>query len=319
MPDIFDQSSDVSRKQLCSFAGRLPEATAVRVLKIAAEHTTSQGAYAWPEAMMFPTATAEDTLLSRAYFNCQRQKLAAEVAEAVDRQLGAAEALFGIHEDFSPRPIVKTASESSAELLPGRYSVSGAAGLKAAGEEFQTKYARLNVEDRLEFAGNFVKTAEDWGVSEDLPDMVRIYAGYADTDKNTLCDQLLMRKAACQRSGKDGCLYNMLAEQLKEADVEKSSFIEKVALADAIHQLDDALGFTAPAYDRRMPDAYRIVFNKEAEDAAAALPEAQTLTKADIVARYGEGVLDEVEDDSGKLIPEAVQRIMNLFGTGGKA
>lgn len=316
MPDIFDQNSDKSRKRLYGLARSLPEKTAALVLKTASNHTGGNSNYAWPEAQMFPTSSAEDTLLSRAYFTGQREKIAAETASAIDERLSAAEALYGMDNRFTKRPVVKIAHTKTAELLDGRYYVDGIAALRDAGKEFQEKYARLNMDDRIEFACNFIKTALDWGAEDAIPSMALVYSGFSGTDKDTLCNHLMMRKAACLRSGKDGSAYEMLAEHLKLAELDESTAMEKAALADAIHKLDDANGFTAEKYDRVMPDAYRIVFNKTAEESKPDEPAEQLPDKADLIGRYGEGVLDIVEDDEGNLIPEAVREVMKVFGHG---
>lgn len=325
---IRDQRSDTSRAVIIKLASHLCNQNladeAVRIaLSDDQPHGRGKVVYASESRKMFPLGSAEDVLLSRVYFTGQREKLAEKEAAAIDDRIAAYETLYGLDMDCTLKPAVKVAAEEpqSAQLLEG-FSVSGEEELVKSGEAFSQHYLQLNIDDRLDFSKEYVKTASEWGVSDKVPDVIAAYAGEAACDPQLLKQQLVFRKAAALRTGTPGTEYAKLAELLEDVDLASASQEEKMNLAEAIHGLDTQYGFTKRAYDRRMPDAYRIVFNtikKAEEDAASPSDKAadkspSEMTKADIIARFGDGALEELESENGDIDYGRLTQIISLFG-----
>lgn len=321
---IRDQRSDTSRAVIIKLANRLCDQNlAAEAVHVALQGDQLRGArktvYASEARELFPLGSVEDVLLSRVYFTGQREKLAAEEAARIDDKIAAYETLYGLNIDCALAPVEKLASEEekTAQLLEG-FSVSGEEDLVKSGEEFSQRYLQLAMEDRLDFSREYVKTASEWGVSEPVPAVISAYAGEAACDPELLKQQLMFRKAAALRTGKPGTEYVKLAKLLEDVDFTSASQEEKMNLAEAIHSLDAQYGFTKRAYDRHMPDAYRIVFNtiKQAEEDSdkPAGKSPSEMTKADIIARFGDGALDELENENGGIDYTRLTELMSLFG-----
>lgn len=314
-----DQRSDVSRRVLVAIARRLADpAVAEELLKTAAAMRPEREAavYAWPERNTFPLDSAEDVLLSRAYFEAQREGLEQQTAARIEERLAAHEILRGRSPNMAFKERKKTAAEAALELLPGIH-VAGAEELRQAGEDFKTHHLRLDYDERRAFARNYVKRAQTLLV-DDLPQEVRIYAGLSRVrPPEALRKHLELRKAAALRRGKDGTAYEKLAQSLEETQPELVSPEEWGALAATIHTLDMEHGVTDGRNARRLPDACRVVFTGENPvDPAcetAAPPEAAP-DKQELVRRFGEGVLEDVERPDGGLDVRRIAEIMRLFG-----
>lgn len=194
----------------------------------------------------------------------------------------------------------KTASEGT-YLLPSLYlcKVANEADLKKAAALFDKEHQKLELHERVEFSQNYVKIAENFN-NVDYPVSIIKYAGMPDTDMANLQYLLEMRTAAANNMGLPGDGYKKIAELLDAGIRDKE---DQVKLAAAIHTLDQVHGF-----DRRrnMCDAYDMVFNKVAEDE----PKPQKLTKAEIVAKYGEGILAEIEDEDGEINYDKFDKIV---------
>lgn len=314
---LFDQRTDVSRAFLVKTASRLHDKDlASELLKIAEECGSDTSCYACEDGMLFPVDSREQTMLSRVYFNGQRGMFTKEAAEEIDRTLSVYEQLYGITGDFTLSGIRKTASEESHELLPG-YSVSGASGLKRASREFMEKQAKMSIQDRVEFSTNFVKCASENSV--DVPEAIQQYGGGYECDYERLQSALRLRKIAAKRAGKDGTAFDKFASEIKQSFIKNASYEDLSGIAGQIQKLDETFGFDSPWYDSRMPNSWQAVFNKVAEEVFAGKDEEKTknpesMTKADIVARFGEDALDAIEDENGEIDYARLKEVMKLFG-----
>lgn len=314
---LLDQRTDVSRAFLVKTASRLHDKDlASKLLKIAEECGNDTSCYACEDGMLFPVDSREQTMLSRVYFNGQRGMFTKEAAEEIDRTLSVYEKLYNIDNDFSLAGLRKTASEENHELLPG-YNVRGKGGIQRAGREFMEKQAKMSIQDRVEFSSNFMKCASDNGV--DIPESIKQYGGGYGCDYERLQSALRLRKIAAKRAGKDGTPYEELAGKLTKVAVDNSSQEELAGLAGFMQKMDQDYGFDSPWYDSRMPNAWQAVFNKTAEEMVANKDEEKTknpesMTKADVVARFGEDALDEIENENGEIDYAKLKEVIKLFG-----
>lgn len=313
---IKDQHSDKSRALLVKCASRLnDQKLAEQVLAAGLEKKAStSNEYAWEDASLFPVGTPEETAVSRVYFNGQREKIASAIADKIDARLSAFEELHGIHGDFSLRKLEKKAADDAIELLPG-YTVHGDAGLEKAGKEFIEKKAQLSISDRAKFANAYIKEAAMRGLR--TPDEIVQYTGMYSCDPDMLSQALSLRKTACWRAGMDGRPFVDLAEALGKADVQKATFQEKVAMTETIGALDAKFGLDSPYYDNRLPNAWESVFNTktaEDDDASAVKIDPQSMTKADIAARYGDEAVDALDDGHGNIDRDRLAKVVQMLG-----
>ncbi len=124
------------------------------------------------------------------------------------------------------------------------------------------------------------------------------------------------------KTGKDGAPYEELAVKLTKVAVDNSSQEDLAGLAGFMQKMDQSYGFDSPWYDSRMPNAWQAVFNKTAEEAFAGKDEEkakapESMTKADVVARFGEDALDEIEDENGAIDYAKLKEVIKLFGGSG--
>lgn len=303
---IFDQRTDRSGSYLVKLAAQLVDQ------KLAGELVDSfftMDRHASGEA--FPVSSADDVRFSRLYFEGQREKLAADDAERIDRKLSVYEALYGVdcHYEFKPK-MAKVAAQTVA-LLP-TVKVASLDELNQAGRDFSEKHRDLSFEDRVTFSQNFVKCA--WCNEASIPDDVRLYAGH-DVEQNAHLEEYLrLRKTACDRAGKDGTAYEKLASLISGMAMDQEDLMK---LACAVYEADRKHGLTLRKYDKKLPDAWHSVFQcKQAEEEAdTAADEPQELTKADVIARYGEDAIDAVQNEEGEIDQKRLARVMRLFNT----
>ncbi len=318
---LLDQRTDISRAFLVKTASRLHDKElASNLLKIAEKSPDDAGGfscYACEDGMLFPVDSKEQTMLSRLYFNGQRGMFTEKTAAAIDSTLSVYEQLYGIEGDFSLAGLCKTASAETHELLPG-YSVRGTAGLKRAEREFMEKQAKMSIQDRVEFSSNFIKAASDNGLG--VPEDIARYGGSYSCDFDRLQSALRLRKIASKRAGKDGAPFDKLASEIKSDFIKTASQEDLAGLAGRIQRLDEGFGFDSPWYDSRMPNAWQAVFNvKTAEetspgDSSNKSKSPESMTKADVVARFGEDALDEIENENGDIDYGKLKEIIKLFG-----
>lgn len=87
-------------------------------------------------------------------------------------------------------------------------------------------------------------------------------------------------------------------------------------LAEAINMADEAYCLRDMRHGKTIPDAWHSVFQvKQAEDGGeVASAKAEGMSKADIIARYGEGILEEVEDNDGNIDHVRLSQVMRALG-----
>ena len=331
---FYDQQTDTDFTVLHSILQKVANDTLVTTLKgISIDYDgftkVASNMFAWESHRMFPVDTAENTILSKLYFDEQAPLLTEKTAtEHIARRLDTFLELYGVPDVlFSYKPVEKVASTSPVKyaLLPEHgVSVSNAAELVKIGSLFSRDKARLAIPDRVEFSRNFIKAAKDLGVT-DYPTDVAKYAAQLDTDLANTRYLLQMRSTLAQRMGNPGTEYTKLAEQLDTLSMEASNdVLEK--LAETIYLLDKKNGFDHTRYDRHIPCAYASVFNKQAEDTSNVtlsdeereLSDLKSMSKADIIGKYGEGALDTVEEKDGEIdydaLAEIVRKVKNIEG-----
>ena len=118
-------------------------------------------------------------------------------------------------------------------------------------------------------------------------------------------------------AGKDGSAYMKLAEMLEQADPESFTDENLSKLAETVFALDEQNGLSDISYDKRLPDAWHATLAvKVAEDGESELSDEPkpVLDRSDIISRFGEAALDEVENPDGSINQQRLQQIMNLFG-----
>ena len=263
----------------------------------------------------FPTDSASDTFLSRLYFEGQREKIAADKAAEINANLEKYEALYGITNKVVFADLTKQAEDSSAsvvELLP-MCKIASAEELIQSGKDFSEQYENLSSKDRRTFAANFVKAASEHFPDVEIPEQVRLYVEDGVEGRSDIADSILLRKVAMERQGKDSVGYDTLYFDLSEMDTASLPVSDLHKLAVYIDNADNLVGLRETKHGKTIPDAWHTVFQiKKAEvTPASTKPDADSMTKADIIARYGEGILDEVENDDGSIDKERLKTIID--------
>lgn len=272
----------------------------------------------------FPTDTPEDTILSRIYFEGQREKIAADLAGRIDERLRTFEILHGVSVNAAMRPLEKKAAVPVIhELLP-QCKVACESELVQAGKDFSTGYRQLSGRDRVAFAQNFLKVASEMGA--DVPDEVRLYTGVHVVPREDMAEQILLRKVAMDRMGEDSSGYAVLASELRSCDVTAFSRDDLMKLAGAVCLADEACGLERGRFSRSIPDAWHSVMRLKtagelaseakmaADDGRKAGDVARAMDKSDIIGRFGPGALEEVEDGDGRIDTERLAELLELFG-----
>lgn len=314
---VFDQSNDLSQCVLNQALHKIANEDLSNFVKeecLTAEKIASETTYALSDKQLFPVSTLEDTVLSKVYFEHQREKLAdyqeVEAEQVLDTYLN----LYNIPEELFTNTIEKAASENIEHcLLPtlGICKVASAEDLENVGTLFERDYKNLEIAQRVEFASNFVKAASDFGV-KDYPSKVATYIGTLDTDINNLQTLLEARASAASLRGESGEDYTKLAFALKDIDLPTSAELTK--LAEVIHSMDEEHNFTDESYDHRLPDAYHTVFNKEADTTPEDVKNPAHISKSEIIAQYGEDALEALEDNEGNLDTEKLKNLGKIYG-----
>lgn len=322
---LVDQRTDISMASLRKFASMLTDKEfSEAVWEIATSNFTEDGLvkkasytkFAFPEANMFPVDTENDAIISKVYFEAQREKIAENLADRISAKLDTYLDLYGVPSSFEMH-MSKVASSTDfrpRHLIPsvGLFKVAMVQDLDAAYQEFSSAIGEYSVPERVEFCKEFAKVATTIR-SQELPPLVQRYCGMMDSDLDNVRALLGIRKVAASREGKSGDEYAKLATSLQGVEDATPEELEK--LADYILGLDAVYGFTQPKYDKKMPDAYATVFNKQAaapdEDS---LKGEASLTKAEIIAKYGPEALDALEDPEGNVDQEKLKQVMATTG-----
>jgi hypothetical protein len=312
---VIDHRYDKSQKLLYKIAGTLTDSEfAADILTMVTEVSEKVAAFevfADEETAMFPVGTMEDTVLSKLYFDSQREKIAEYKRGDIAEKLATYMDLFNIPESIFEYSTQKVAEDRfSMCLLPSLKicTVTNEAELEKAASLFDKEYTKLNVSQRVEFANNFIKAANTLETHA-YPRNIAKYAGLLDTDFSNLQAMLEYRAAAATRNNKSGEKYIKLAFELNKVEGSPTDE-ERLKLAETIQKMDEELGFTDRKYDHQMPCAFSIVFNKEATNTDNT--DLTPPTKAELVAEYGDGVLDALEDEDGNIDMEKLKTIRGM-------
>lgn len=317
--NIFDQQTDTSRKYLYQAASQLAdESFQAQVKKLAEAPTDStklaSERFAWPEKRLFPVDSMANTVVSKVYFDAQREKLLDKTADEIATRLDTFLNLYDIPEAEFARISEKTAGSGFEPryLVPSMKlcKVAGAESLRKAGDLFEKEHKKLKIAQRVEFSQNFVSAGRELK-EKDFPKAVAKYACMLDTDLSNTEHMLRLRASAARLRGQNGAEYLKLAEQIGEV-TNKPETDELRKLAECIRQLDDRHGFDSRRYREKLPCPYSVVFNKQATQVPDAALDADTMTKADIVARFGEEALDALEDENGKIDKDKLRQFISM-------
>lgn len=284
------------------------------------DHMTklSTDRFADQENCLFPVDTAENTILSKLYFDHQRDQMTEKTASAISSRITAFLDIHGLPEEiFKYKPTEKMASTSACfVLLPEQdmCKVASEEDLHVAGKLFAKEFTNLTVPERVVFSQNFIKAAAHFQISE-YPTEVAKYASQLDTDLSNTKFLLEARALLAARTGQDGQEYTKLAQEL-DTLTEEPKVQELEKLAEVIHTLDVSKGFDAPKYDKHIPCAYSSVFNKVAEESVRDEDkdeeDLKKMDKAAIISKYGDGVLEQVEDEDGNIDIEKLKEVAKM-------
>lgn len=286
--------------------------------------SASSDVFAIPDQRLFPVDSLNNTILSKAYFEHFRNDMPTKVAEEADIKISKYLALHSIPEHIFESKITKVAEEAPdpIELLPslGLCKIANITDLNAAATLFEQDRLNLTVAQRVEFARNFVKAASALKV-ESYPNLIAKYASKLNTDLNRVKVSLDNRAAMTVRSGGDPEKYMKLAAFFDSPEFVETDEESLSKLAEVIHNLDLEVGFDHPKYDRHIASAYDTVFTEPLMDKTAEEMDVDTelenykqMSKADIVGKFGAGVMDEVESDEGDINYKKLKEISTLQG-----
>jgi hypothetical protein len=237
--------------------------------------------FAYPEKMMFPVVDSGNVILSRELFLSNPQQVEPEQISKV------ASALIEAHERFNldiPDELKELTNYSppKPDIFEGETFPVTKQEIQKTASKMASKIQQFPIELRRKFAVNLVKEAEKFDSEDDLPDLIKDYAG---NDVNPeLITSLETRYALAKQAGldKEAEGYMLIAEFVDEHPEElNSSKLEEIA--NLIHNLDRRFGLDR-FYDEHIPDPFRSVFcregllskyheeKKDIEDALSRLP-----------------------------------------------
>ena len=287
----------------------------------------SSNQFADPIQRRYPINNRGNTILSKVYFESSRDQLPEKIASEIEHRLDTYLELHSIPDDiFTGLRKQAAATDDGFEpfyLLPTRQlcKVASVEAMHAAQEAFEKQVHYFPINDRVEFSQTFVKHSSEMQVPV-TSKHINKYAALLNSDLSMTKELLEYRALAAMRTGKSGDSYRKIATELDKIEV-KPDTDELKKLAEVIYGLDQEHGFDVKRYDRFFPCSYSTVFNKEALDEGIAngSPKSEedpidpaSITKADLIARFGEGVLDGVENEDGELDKEAVKDVLKASG-----
>lgn len=301
MPE--DQYTDRSGAALVKIAGRLKSR---RLAKLALDAHSSLGGKTRTSAE-FPCDTPKDVFLSRIYFEGQREKLASCMAEEIDKRLSLYETLHNIPNRVEFRKEANHEPEIY-ELLP-ECKVASKEELFQAGNDFSKNFEKLSSRDRRIFAENFVKVA--MALDVECPDEVKLYAGIDVAPRPDMTACINFRKLAMLRHFRHDGGFGELCDSMGEIDTNNLPNDELVKIAETLDMADNLYNLRDLKACRGIPDAWHSVFMiKHAEAEEPKFPESETMSRADIIGRYGEGILEEIEDENGQIDRDRLAEIL---------
>lgn len=261
---------------------------------------------------LFPSDTPKDAFLSRVYFEGQREKIASEKASEIDNRLSIREELYNLPGKVVFRKEAAPSEPETAELLPN-VKIASKEELIKAGSDFSAQFEKLSAKDRKTFANNFVKIAN--ALSCEIPDEVCLYTNMDTAINPDLVENVHLRKIAMERRQNNAAGYDVLYESLRNSDINTFSNADLQKLASAIELADEANNLRETGHGRTIPDAWHSVFIvKKAEASKQSEAEVENMTKADIISRFGSGILEEIEDANGDIDRTRLSEIIKEFG-----
>ena len=291
----------------------------------------------------FPINSKDNVILSKVYFDYQKSSMEPKLAQIIERKIDTHLDLYGVPESLfiAPESLTKIATEESKAqntiisetyLLPEHNigKVCDKSDLEKLGSDFEQNHMNLDMSDRVQFAQNFVKYASEF-VDIKYPQAVAKYASLLDTDLANTTYLLKLRAGLSHKKGMDSTPYTKLAGLLDEVVTNNGCFADKssglvdvtckkslVKLAETIQNLDEVSGLADRKYDNLIPDSFSSVFNKSAEsadslDGTDSTVNEKTPTKAEVIALYGEDVLEEVEDEDGNIDLKKFKEVEKLI------
>ncbi len=331
VPIIIDQQTDSDFKLFFKIASNINDDLLVQSLEtveiefdVFAKLASTE--FADTENNMFPVNTKENTILSKLYFDIQRDQLLDKVAEDISDRLDTFMELHSVPESiftYNTKVLEKNAATKGlftpVYMLPEHRlcKVANCDDLLTAEVLFDMELSKLPVSDRIQFSQNFMKAAQAFNVSVTSSNIAK-YACVLDTDLDSTTHFLEARAALARRTGQSGTEFLKLADLLSQSEVDGEKAIIK-KLADTILSLDIQYGFDAPKFDGRIPDAYASVFNKEAEDFIPeqdqGVPKLEELSEAEIAAQYGVDSLEESKDENGDIDYDVLREIADVKET----
>ena len=162
-------------------------------------------------------------------------------------------------------------------------------------------------------ANRYCKLASEAGI--EIPSSILLYKLDKLEARPDIKDAVLMHKSACIRQGKNGGVYQKLANALDKSFVDMPGLRK---LATIIDDLDNKLGVRMSKSGRNLPNGLETVFRikKEAEIEQKE-SSGDNVDKATIVARFGDDALNVVEKDDGTLDKDRVNKLVQMFGGNG--
>lgn len=307
---IVDQYSDKSGRELVKIASRLKDE---KLAKLAIDTLFSMER-PYRENASFPSATPKDAFLSRIYFEGQREKIAADQASAIEQRLGVDEELHNLANRVAFKPQIEKVSSSPTVALLPHCKIASKSELFQAGKDFCRDFEKLSSKDRRIFARNFVKTAS--ALNMEIPEDVKLYACVDVEARPDIMDNILLRKVAMEGSGVSTSGFAELYANLMDMDIAKLGCADLYKLAQAIDEADESYGIRETLRGRTIPDAWHSVFQVKRAEQETPGVDMDSMGKAEIISRYGEGALEEVENGEGEIDREKLKNLIMAFGPG---
>lgn len=310
---VVDQYSDKSGAVLVKISSRLNDE---RIAKLALDTLFDMERPLAKEAS-FPSDTARDTFLSRIYFEGQRNKLEKDAALAIEKRLEVAETLHCIPNRAQFKKIAHDNTPLPAISLLPMCKIASKNELIQAGNDFCRDFEKLSSSDRRIFARNFVKAAAVANV--EAPDTIKLYACENVEARTDLADQILLRKIAMEGSSGEDCGFGALYDNIRQIDSSTLKLPELYKLARLLESADNFYGIREKGHGKTIPDAWHSVFQVKKAEIAASAVNIEGMTKAEIISRFGEGALEEVENDEGEIDRAKLKNLVQAMGGGNRA
>ena len=317
-----DQQTDKSKKVLYTILGTLKDTGLKARIKGATMDPKKTEAleskhFAYPMKRLFPVDTKDNTILSMAYFEHQKDALPKAEVSKIKKALDVKSRLFNIPTaDFTKVAATESVDEAPAAprfLLPERQfcKVACCEDIGKAETLFDVGFQNLDLTDRVEFATNFVKAAEEFKANFSSENIEK-YAGVLDYDSAHTQYVLELRAGAVKYMGGDTTLFNKLASELSGL-TDDPTHEELDGLVKIIESLDKQAGIHEKDYDRTIHSPHGAVFHKKAAESSETTEgKTSKLSKADIVGEFGDDVLDMVEKEDGSIDYEALEKVKSL-------